>query len=128
MRKLFSLVLIGIILIIAVISNPKQELHQDFLKKELKNYLEQEMKADAEEENTLGNLVLGLGKLLGGAAIDLAVNETVSADNYLFFSLTKLRHDGKEDIIGIGLFGNVVLFRDVEEVIKKGWLEDYKKE
>lgn len=124
MRKLVSLILLGFILLIAVISNPEEQQHQTFLKQELKHYFEEKMQSDSTEQNALGDLILGFGKLLGGSVIEMVVKQKVSADNYVFFSLTKMRHDGEDHIIGMGIFGNNILFKDVEEVLEEGWLNE----
>lgn len=124
MRKLVSLILLGFILLIAVISNPEEQQHQTFLKQELKHYFEEKMQSDSTEQNALGDLILGFGKLLGGSVIEMVVKQKVSADNYVFFSLTKMRHDGEDHIIGLGIFGNNILFKDVEEVLEEGWLNE----
>lgn len=126
MRKSFSFLLIGVILIIAAFSNPSEEQHREFVKKELREVMEAKMQSDSASENAIGELVLGLGKLLGGAVIDGVVSQLVFSDDYLLFSLTKMRHQGKEEIVGLGIFGNIILFKDLEEALEEGWLNEIK--
>ncbi len=125
MRKALPLLLVGFILIIATISNPPQERHQEVLEKRLKEFFAEKMEIkEAEEEDGLGRVVLGLGKIFGNALIDLAIENKVTADNYLFFSLTKVPHEGEEKIIGIGIFGNVFITQELEKALEEGWFEE----
>lgn len=125
MRKALSLLLVGIILIIAAVSNPPQERHQEALEKRLKDFFAEKMKSESEEEpDGLSQVVLGLGKIFGNAIIDLAIENKVTADNYLFFSLTKVDHQGEEKVIGIGLFGNVIITEELETALEEGWFEE----
>ena len=37
-------------------------------------------------------------------------------DNYLFFSITKLTWDSETKAIAIGMFGNLILFKDIDKL------------
>lgn len=128
MRKAFSFFLIAVILIIAAFSNPKEAQHREFVKNELRAIMEAKMDKDSIGKDGLGELVLGLGKLLGSAVIDGVVDQLVFSDDYLLFSLTRMRHQGKEEIVGLGIFGNIILFKDLETALEEGWLNELKAE
>lgn len=64
-----------------------------------------------------------LGLMLGGAIIDQVINNFVSADNYVLFSTTKITWDGKTKIVGIGVFGNVYLTRQLDDALNEGLLQ-----
>jgi hypothetical protein len=46
-------------------------------------------------------------------------DKLVKIDDYKIFSLTKVKVKGEEKIVGIGAFGKVWYFDDIEESLKK---------
>jgi hypothetical protein len=102
-HKCFVLALI-ILAIVAVISNPSQNKHQKAVEVKVISYM-QELAAQ-NNANGLGTLGLMFGKAIVGQVI----KQTVTSDNYVLFSLTKIKWQGKSKVIGIGMFLNVFLF------------------
>ncbi|MBL4676939.1 MAG: hypothetical protein JKY70_12160 [Mucilaginibacter sp.] len=92
-----TLLIVAVILVIAVLTNPNQLKHKESVKKELTEYLHK----DARKH--------------GGPGWAMVNTDLVSSDNYLFFSLTKGRWKGDSKIIGIGVFGKVFTFDNINE-------------
>ena len=47
------------------------------------------------------------------------VRDKLKVDDYKIFSLTKVKVDGEEKIVGVGAFGKVWYFDDIEKSLKK---------
>src|SRR4051812_47349612 len=92
-----TLIVISVIVLIAIITNPGPERHKEAVKTELNKLMQQEISDKAGETGTTGQ---ALGALLGGAVIDRMVNNMVSTDNYLLFSTTKVTWEGQTRVIG----------------------------
>jgi hypothetical protein len=86
----WSIIILVIILAIAFFTNPDHTTHHQSLK----------------EYTTEKNLKKVREKL-------------VDIDDYKIFSLTKVKVEGEEKIVGIGAFGKVWYFSEVEEKLKK---------
>ena len=53
--------------------------------------------------------------------------KAIKVDDYKIFSLTKVKVQGQEKIVGIGAFGKVWYFNDIEDLLKKKRLKDKEK-
>ncbi|MGX7666064.1 DUF4359 domain-containing protein [Flavobacterium pedocola] len=110
--KQIILIGLGIILAIAIFTNPNQEIHKEVVKSTITSYYQKSI----EEDDTIPkNGFSALGSLLGTSLINTLVENGVSSDNYLVFSITKIRYKGEEKSIGFGVFGNVFLSEKVKE-------------
>lgn len=101
--------LIPLFLLIAFLSNPKIEYHREALKIKLSGIVDEIL-----SEETDNIFIIGLGKYFR----DTIVNENlknVSADNYLFFSLTEFKFASNTKIIGFGFLGNVYFSKNVNK-------------
>jgi hypothetical protein len=101
--------LIPLFLLIAFLSNPKIEDHREALKIKLSGIVDEIL-----SEETDNIFIIGLGKYFG----DTIVNENlknVSADNYLFFSLTEFKFASNTKIIGYGFLGKVYFSNNVNK-------------
>lgn len=99
--------LIPLFLLIAFLSNPKIEDHREALKIKLSGIVDEIL-----SEETDNIFIIGLGKYFG----DTIVNENlknVSADNYLFFSLSEFKFASNTKIIGFGFLGKVYFSKNV---------------
>lgn len=111
MKKSYLVVIIiALILLVAVLTNPNPERHREAVKTKLNAYMQQTMKDNGSE--TEGQ---AFGALIGGALIDRMVETVVSTDSYLIFSTTKVTWEGKTRVIGFGVFGNVYITGQVKE-------------
>ena len=101
-----------LLLIIAAVSNPDSATHKEKVRTELKKYLDESMAEKSEGEE---NFASGFASLIGNTMVNSIVDNTVTADNYLLFSLTKISHEGNAKRIGFGAFGNVWLSKEVQK-------------
>ena len=115
MKKLFVL---GIVIIVAVLTNPKKQDHIDVIKKEISSRSLENSMDDLTTGNDMERAGSALGMTLGMALLDKMLESLIEVDNYLLFSLSKLSYNGNERIIAIGAFGNVWLLFDPEELQK----------
>ena len=120
-NKHIGLVFVGLLFIVAVITNPNQDRHKEVVKNKL-NVLMQKAVKDSFKNSDSGAEQIGsaLGLMLGGAMLDRMIESMVSTDNYVLFSTTKISWEGKTKLIGIGAFGNVFISDEIEESLKQG--------
>lgn len=104
------------ILLIAIFTNPSQEDHKEKVKETFLTYYKKSLK---ESQLDTENSFAALGSLLGESFINKIIENAVTRDNYMFFSLTKVTFKGEEKSIGYGVFGNVFLSEKVEEAFNK---------
>lgn len=121
MKKLhIILAIVAVILIIAALTNPHTQRHKEAVKEKLTAYMEEKMKGSSGLDGLFGKGNAGLGGIFGKALIASAVDNIVSSDNYLFFSLTKVKFDERSKVVGMGVFGNIILFGNVDDLAKAG--------
>lgn len=113
MKKLqILLVLIVLIAVAAVFTNPTEEKHKDSLKAKLKIHVQEFMERESFMTRSVGNLV-------GGVAVDQIVDRTVSVEDYYIFSTTNVTLNGKRQTIAVGAFGNIFYTKKMDEVINE---------
>lgn len=56
-----------------------------------------------------------LGYSLGMSLVEKMVAKLVVVDNYVLFSITNIQYQGKKKAVGIGAFGNVFIFREMQD-------------
>lgn len=114
-NHLITIVLI-LILVTAILTNPSQERHKETLKNELKYQLEKTLKEyTPSTDNPWEKFGQALGMVFVGVLVDKIVDTLITSDNYVFFSLTKISLLGESKVIGIGLFGKVFILKDLKE-------------
>lgn len=125
MKKGYVVLLIfGLILLFATLTNPSPERHKEAVKTKFKEYMQKSMKDSttvSEDENDKVGLAFGM--IIGNAIIEPIVNSLISTDNYIVFSTTKITWDGKTTVIGIGAFGNVFITKKIDNTLDQGLLE-----
>lgn len=114
--KQIVLIALGVVLAIAIFTNPNQEMHKEVVKSRLTSYYQ---KSIEEDESIPQNGFSALGTMLGTTLLSTLVENGVSSDNYLLFSVTKITCKGEEKSIGFGAFGNVFLSDRVKEAFDK---------
>lgn len=103
---------IVLILLIAAITNPNPERHKEAVKSKFTAYL---AKTTENDSSGMG----AFGSMLGNAFAQQIIDNLVTSDNYVLFSLTKVTADGKSNVIGYGLFGNVFLSGKIDEAFER---------
>lgn len=114
--KQIVLITVAVILIVAFFTNPNQAAHKEKVKSTITSLYQKQLK---ENQTTSNNGFEALGSLLGTSLINTMVENGVSCDNYLLFSITKITYEGQEKSIGYGLLGNVFLSSKIEEAFKQ---------
>ncbi|MCY4778688.1 hypothetical protein ORI89_03425 [Sphingobacterium sp. UT-1RO-CII-1] len=106
--RLFSI--LGItILLLSFLSNPPKELHEKVVKDKIISLLKTEPGSKNKELIDFGI------QLIGNTLVDQFVEEHLHIKNYYVFSLTKIRWEDQNVIIGLGIFGKVWLSPKIDE-------------
>jgi hypothetical protein len=116
--SIYFLVIIGIVLVALAITNPPLEKQKELLVKKMISESEKVKNELAEKkpDNALDQMANELGQqFLQPDFINNLVNNSLSCDNYLFFSLPRMTVMSKTKIIGIGIAGNVIWFDEIKK-------------
>ncbi len=116
---IFYLVL-GLILLTAVLTNPDQDRHKEVLKAKFNSIIQHHISEGPSETNDEW-LQLGhaFEMVLVGGLLDRLLSNMMTIDNYVIFSTTKIFWGGESKVIGIGAFGNVFLTRETIEILEE---------
>lgn len=98
-----------VLLFVAILTNPNLEEH----KQAVKTVVNQKIQSSLSDNGA--NNFEALGTLLGGSLAGKLIDDAVTKDNYLLFSITKINWDGESRSIGYGVFGNVFLSQKVHD-------------
>ena len=112
MKSNWTIIICTAIILIAVITNPSTEEHKQAVKSEVNQLVQNsvsESKSDMES----------IGVLLGSSLAEKLVENSITRDNYILFSLTEISWKGESRNIGYGVFGNVFLSEKVKEAFNK---------
>ena len=119
------LIAIGLILLVAVLTNPNQDRHKEVIRGKFNSYMQKSMSEGlSETDNEWEQAGQVLGMVLGGAMIDGIISNIVTTDNYVVFSTTKISWEGESKVIGVGAFGNVFLTGKFDEALSEGLLTE----
>jgi hypothetical protein len=120
-----TLILTVVLSATALFTNPQPERHREAVKSKLSAFMQQSMKESlTQTDNEWEQTGQALGMMLGGALVDRIVEELITSDNYLLFSTTRMHWDGESKVIGIGIFGNVFLSKDIDHALDQGLLKE----
>lgn len=109
-------ILVAVLLIVAAFLNPNLEQHKLALKPKVKAGVAEALKGNGvKTDNMLYNLVTD-GIYESYLWKDLVENE-VTRDNYLFFSISKCSYLGEEYPVGVGVLGKVFIFPQVQQFV-----------
>ena len=109
------LIIGGFAILLLVLTNPCIEEHKAAVKTKIMETAGGEMIKEAEDKGGFATL----GAMLGATFAENLINNLVSRDNYLLFSLTKATFDGESKIIGVGILGNVFITTKTDELKKR---------
>lgn len=117
MSKITVYILLSIgLLLILVISNPKEQAHKDAVKSKVNSVFQKSL-MKTESSDGIGEIGQGLGLLFGGLLIEKLVDNYITCDNYLLFSLTKAAINDEPRTIGFGFLGNVFISSEIKNVL-----------
>jgi len=118
--KKVSLIIAVIVLMLAVFTNPKQDQHKEVLKTKFNTFMQKSMQENIKEtDNEWEQAGQSLGLMLGGALINTMVDNMISSTNCIIFSITKMNYEGDSKPIGIGIFGNIFFFNDIDKLLSE---------
>ena len=120
-KGIIALFAIGLFLLIAVITNPDQDRHEEVIKEKFNSYMQKSMTEGLSETD---NGWEALGMALGVAMVNGIISNIVTTDNYVIFSVTKITWAGESKVIGVGAFGNVFLNGKLDEALDEGLLNE----
>lgn len=121
----FTIALMAVIILVAILTNPKLQDHQQAVKEKFKASFNKSMEENSNnEEYDLGEFGKTLGNMFGNVLIDKLTEQIITIDNYLVFSITKATWKTDTKIIGIGVFGNVFISSEVDKKLNEGLLDN----
>lgn len=97
----------------AVVTNPSAEKHEKAIKEKAESILRQQLNYEHEDAIQLGMT------LFGDRIIQNFVQSHVVIENYYLFSLTKIRWQSEETVIGGGAFTRVWFSERIDEEADK---------
>ena len=117
MKKILSLVIIIAVVLVAVVTCPDKQAHQDAITAEMNGAIDSAIKdktglGDSDLGNSLSKITSKLTSKILGAAFETAV----TVDNYFVFSVGKIDLDDKPKTVSVGLFGHVLTTFDADEL------------
>ena len=112
------LVVFATIILIAVLTNPSSEEHKQAVKSVVNHVVQNSI-----SEN--GSDMEKLGILFGSSLAEKLIENSVTRDNYILFSITKIKWQGESKNIGYGLFGNVFLSEKVNKAFNNNEVNNY---
>lgn len=114
-------VFIVVLTLIAVLTNPDQNRHKEVLRNRINAYMQHSVVSaqnnTSDEWNDTSNT---LAIMLSGVFVDQLLENLISTENYVVFSLTKITWQGETKIIGIGAFGNVYFTKKIDRTLDEG--------
>ncbi len=136
-KKISVIGLIVCFLAILFATNPEESKHREEAKKVLREDLQTKVESkDDQLKSLIGGLSEGddeqttkstkkkgglfstiFNSFLGDAVVENIVDEMVYSDDCAFFSLTKIRYNGEEATVGLGILGNVFISDKFNEAV-----------
>jgi hypothetical protein len=124
-KNYLILAIVGLVILVAILTNPNQDRHKEVIKNKLNSFMQKSInESSAKTDNEWEQAGQALGMMLGGALVDKIIDNLISTDNYVLFSTTKISWEGETKIIGIGAFGNVFITNELDQAMNKGLLKN----
>jgi hypothetical protein len=101
--SIWNSIVIIFFIVLAVFSNPNAEDHQS----RLKSFFD--YKANSRNQNESGDIYKEISKELVKELVNHWLEEGLIVTDYLFFSTSHLRMHEDEGLVGIGVFGIVII-------------------
>jgi hypothetical protein len=106
MKKLLTVVIILLIAVLMTQTVPDKKAHKEAMMKAIKEYVDEK----AEEKGFGNNVLTKIGKAVVNTGIEVALNAKLKVHNYYLFNTTSVHLDGKDQLLSVGLFGQVITF------------------
>lgn len=121
-------IIIGVLILIAILTNPNQDRHKSAIKNKFYAIYQKSLKQnDTGDNNEWEQAGQAIGMAFGNIFIDGIIDNLVSTDNYILFSLTKITWDGNSKVVGMGVFGNVFISSQLDKKLEENLLNDSSK-
>ena len=123
-KNYLVVVIIGVIVLVAVLTNPSEDRHREAMKSRLNANMQKTIKQRlGEDANGLEGSAQALGAILGGSVVSGLVENVVSSDNYVLFSTTKMTWEGESKVVGVGAFGNVFISNKIDKALDEEFMK-----
>jgi hypothetical protein len=119
-KSTWGFIILIVILLIAVVTNPKIETHKQEVKAKLNSKLQGALTEQDPEMDKFEKAGYNLGVLLGSSLVDKVIDNSITCDSYILFSITKITWKGESRAIGYGVLGNVFLSSKIDEAFANG--------
>ena len=106
MTKLLTLVIILLIAVLMTQTVPDKKAHKEAMMKAIKEYVDEK----AEEKGFGNNVLTKIGKAVVNTGIEVALNTKLKVHNYYLLNTTTVHMDGKDQLLSVGLLGQVITF------------------
>jgi hypothetical protein len=113
-RKGWTIIGSIFLVLLLLVTNPSQDKHKLALRDKFISSISKEIE---NQEQKTGMEVLQLS--VATIVIDNMINKTVTSENWLLFSTTRIKIDGDEKTIGFGILGHVYLSNKIDEVLNE---------
>ena len=113
MKKLLVIIILLLVAVLMTLTVPDKQKHKDAMMEAINEYVEEEA------TDKLGDNVLAkLGKSVVVKTVETALNSKLKVDNYYLFNTTYVRLEGENQVLSVGLLGQVITF-DKEMIREK---------
>lgn len=106
MKKLLTIVIILLIAVLMTQTVPSKKAHKEAMMKAIKEYVDEK----AEEQGFGDNVLTDIGKAMVNKGIEVALNAKLKVHNYYLWNTTTVRLDGKDQLLSVGVLGQVLTF------------------
>lgn len=106
MKKLLVVIVILLVAVLMTQTVPDKEAHKEAMMKAIKEYVDEE----AEDKGLGDNILTKLGKNIVNKTIEVALNSKLKVNNYYVLNTTSVRLKGKDQILSLGILGQVITF------------------
>lgn len=106
MKKLLTIVIILLIAVLMTQTVPSKKAHKEAMMKAIKEYVDEK----AEEQGFGDNVLTDIGKAMVNKGIEVALNAKLKVHNYYLWNTTTVRLDGKNQLLSVGVLGQVLTF------------------
>lgn len=118
MKKLLVLVLVVALVVVMALTCPDKRAHKRAMMEAIAEYIDEKSDEKGLGDNVFVEFGKGALRTMASAAIDVKVR----LDNYYLFNTTHIHLNGKNQILSLGVLGQVITFdKDMlREALEKG--------
>ena len=106
MKKYLIIVAVLLVAVLMAMTRPEKAAHKEAMMKAVKEFVDEE----ASEHGFGDNALTDLGKSIVNKTIETALNAKLKMNDYFLFNTTYVRLKGENQLLSVGLFGQVITF------------------